>query len=64
MRWIALFSLAIVTGVARWNVKTISEPAMSLGIDPFELMLNAKNDLPVQHWQRRDHLGETHPSAH
>jgi hypothetical protein len=48
MSWIALFAIAaalIVTGVAKWNVKTVSEPAMSPGVDPFEQMANAK-DLP------------------
>jgi hypothetical protein len=55
MRWIALFAIAaalIVTGVAKWNAKTISEPVMSSGIDTFGLMVNAK-DLPQENWQFR-----------
>ena len=55
MRWIALFAIAatlIVTGVAKWNVKTIGEPAVSPGMDPFEQMVNAK-DLPQENWQFR-----------
>ena len=55
MRWIALFAIAaalIVTGVAKWNVKTINEPAVSPGVDTFGLMENAK-DLPQENWQFR-----------
>ena len=66
MRWIGLLAIAaalIVIGLAKLNVKTISEPAMSPGIDPHEQMMNAK-DLPVEHWQWRDHRGVIHPSAH
>jgi len=38
-------------------------PIMSRGIDPFELMVNAK-DLPEENWQFRAPLGVTHPAAH
>jgi len=38
--------------VAKWNVKTINEPAMSGGVDTFGLMVNAK-DLPQENWQFR-----------